>query len=189
MKKTFFDKRFFSLKSRHVHQTLLQKIQRKKFAYWALVESYRTERGPRQRIVAYLVVSKDGIPLGSIFFALYKSQAVLTPLTNLLFSAFRIGAGIMSSLGPVLMGLLSPFGAVAIAIGGVVAAILYFAGAGSKLLGWVGGLCTKLKDWFTATFSLPAFKSCGSMPEIEDTSKAAVRDAKAMESYWACETS
>src|SRR5258708_500698 len=23
-------------------------------AYWALVESYRTERGPRQRVVAYL---------------------------------------------------------------------------------------------------------------------------------------
>ena len=26
----------------------------KKLAYWALVESYRTERGPRQRVVAYL---------------------------------------------------------------------------------------------------------------------------------------
>ncbi len=26
----------------------------KRHAYWALVESYRTERGPRQRIVAYL---------------------------------------------------------------------------------------------------------------------------------------
>ncbi|MBN2235696.1 MAG: IS1634 family transposase [Opitutales bacterium] len=26
----------------------------KRYAYWALVESYRTERGPRQRIVAYL---------------------------------------------------------------------------------------------------------------------------------------
>ena len=26
----------------------------KRSAYWALVESYRTERGPRQRVVAYL---------------------------------------------------------------------------------------------------------------------------------------
>ena len=26
----------------------------KRHAYWALVESYRTERGPRQRTVAYL---------------------------------------------------------------------------------------------------------------------------------------
>ena len=26
----------------------------KRHAYWALVESYRTERGPRQRVVAYL---------------------------------------------------------------------------------------------------------------------------------------
>lgn len=36
----------------------LRKITRKKdgksHGYWALVESYRTERGPRQRIVAYL---------------------------------------------------------------------------------------------------------------------------------------
>jgi hypothetical protein len=26
----------------------------KRHAYWALVESYRTQRGPRQRVVAYL---------------------------------------------------------------------------------------------------------------------------------------
>ncbi len=26
----------------------------KRHAYWALVESYRTRRGPRQRVVAYL---------------------------------------------------------------------------------------------------------------------------------------
>ena len=31
----------------------------KRHAYWALVESYRTERGPRQRIVAYLGMFKD----------------------------------------------------------------------------------------------------------------------------------
>ncbi len=31
----------------------------KRHAYWALVESYRTERGPRQRVVAYLGHLKD----------------------------------------------------------------------------------------------------------------------------------
>ena len=31
-----------------------QKSKCKKKAYWALVESYRTEWGPRQRVVAYL---------------------------------------------------------------------------------------------------------------------------------------
>ena len=31
-----------------------KKSNGKKLAYWALVESYRTERGPRQRVVAYL---------------------------------------------------------------------------------------------------------------------------------------
>ena len=29
-------------------------IKGQRTAYWALVESYRTERGPRQRVVAYL---------------------------------------------------------------------------------------------------------------------------------------
>ena len=31
-----------------------KKSNGKKLAYWALVESYRTERGPRQRVIAYL---------------------------------------------------------------------------------------------------------------------------------------
>ena len=31
----------------------------KSHAYWALVESYRTDRGPRQRVVAYLGQLKD----------------------------------------------------------------------------------------------------------------------------------
>ena len=31
-----------------------RKIKGKRQAYWALVESYRTERGPRQRTVAWL---------------------------------------------------------------------------------------------------------------------------------------
>jgi len=31
-----------------------RKHEGKNYAYWALVESYRTERGPRQRVVAYL---------------------------------------------------------------------------------------------------------------------------------------
>ena len=31
----------------------------KRHAYWALVESHRTDRGPRQRVVAYLGQLKD----------------------------------------------------------------------------------------------------------------------------------
>jgi hypothetical protein len=31
-----------------------QKKGKKQYCYWQLVESYRTERGPRQRVVAYL---------------------------------------------------------------------------------------------------------------------------------------
>jgi len=38
---------------------MLQKVERKKLAYWALVESYRTPQGPRQRIVAYLGQLKE----------------------------------------------------------------------------------------------------------------------------------
>lgn len=36
----------------------------KKHAYWALVESYRTDRGPRQRVVAYLGQLKESRRLG-----------------------------------------------------------------------------------------------------------------------------
>jgi transposase len=36
----------------------------KNHAYWALVESYRTERGPRQRIVSYLGLLKESERLG-----------------------------------------------------------------------------------------------------------------------------
>ena len=36
----------------------------KKHAYWALVESYRTERGPRQRVVSYLGCLKEPERLG-----------------------------------------------------------------------------------------------------------------------------
>ncbi|HZX13267.1 MAG TPA: hypothetical protein VFF49_02590 [Thermodesulfobacteriota bacterium] len=32
--------------------------------YWALVESYRTERGPRQRVVAYIGESDEAVRLG-----------------------------------------------------------------------------------------------------------------------------
>ena len=32
----------------------------KRHAYWALVESYRTARGPRQRVVAYLGELDEG---------------------------------------------------------------------------------------------------------------------------------
>ena len=33
---------------------MVRKVGRKRFTYWALVESVRTERGPRQRVVAHL---------------------------------------------------------------------------------------------------------------------------------------
>lgn len=36
-----------------------RKINGKRQAYWALVESYRTERGPRQRTVAWLGKLKE----------------------------------------------------------------------------------------------------------------------------------
>ena len=36
----------------------------KNHAYWALVESYRTERGPRQRVVSYLGMLKESERLG-----------------------------------------------------------------------------------------------------------------------------
>ncbi len=36
----------------------------KRHAYWALVESYRTDRGPRQRVVAYLGKLKQSERLG-----------------------------------------------------------------------------------------------------------------------------
>ena len=36
-----------------------KKSKGKKLAYWALVESYRTEKGPRQRVVAYLGKLKE----------------------------------------------------------------------------------------------------------------------------------
>ena len=36
----------------------------KNHAYWALVESYRTERGPRQRVVSYLGLLKESERLG-----------------------------------------------------------------------------------------------------------------------------
>ena len=35
------------------------KSKGKRLAYWTLVESYRTEKGPRQRIVAYLGKLKE----------------------------------------------------------------------------------------------------------------------------------
>ena len=41
-----------------------KKTNGKKLAYWALVESYRTAKGPRQRIVAYLGQLKDVVRRG-----------------------------------------------------------------------------------------------------------------------------
>jgi hypothetical protein len=36
----------------------------KRHAYWALVESYRTDRGPRQRVIAWLGVMDEQGRLG-----------------------------------------------------------------------------------------------------------------------------
>lgn len=36
----------------------------KRYAYWALVESVRTKRGPRQRVVAYLGQTDEAGRLG-----------------------------------------------------------------------------------------------------------------------------
>jgi len=41
-----------------------KKTNGKKLAYWALVESYRTAKGPRHRIVAYLGQLKDSARRG-----------------------------------------------------------------------------------------------------------------------------
>jgi len=41
-----------------------KKSNGKKLAYWALVESYRTAKGPRHRIVAYLGQLKDVVRHG-----------------------------------------------------------------------------------------------------------------------------
>ena len=41
-------------RSHHVSQTLRARKGGKKHTYWALVESYRTPRGSRHRVVAYL---------------------------------------------------------------------------------------------------------------------------------------
>jgi len=41
-----------------------KKSKGKRLAYWALVESYRTEKGPRQRVVAYLGQLKDSTRKG-----------------------------------------------------------------------------------------------------------------------------
>ena len=38
----------------HVYPPMLQNEKRTEAAYWALVESYRTATGPRQRVVAWL---------------------------------------------------------------------------------------------------------------------------------------
>ncbi len=46
----------------------------KRHAYWALVESYRTERGPRQRIISYLGQMDAGGRLGIQYAAQSKTS-------------------------------------------------------------------------------------------------------------------
>lgn len=59
----------------------------KKHAYWALVESYRTERGPRQRVVSYLGRLKEAERLGVKQAAQGKRGSVFKQLQ--LFDAFN----------------------------------------------------------------------------------------------------
>jgi hypothetical protein len=39
---------------------MTRRVKRKRFTYWALVESVRTQRGPRQRVVAHLGELRSG---------------------------------------------------------------------------------------------------------------------------------
>jgi hypothetical protein len=43
---------------------MTRRVNRKRFTYWALVETVRTERGPRQRVVAYLGELRSGEQAG-----------------------------------------------------------------------------------------------------------------------------
>ena len=43
---------------------MTRRVNRKRFTYWALVESVRTERGPRQRVVAHLGELRSGEQTG-----------------------------------------------------------------------------------------------------------------------------
>ena len=51
-----------------------KKSKGKKLAYWALVESYRTPQGPRQRVVAYLGQLKEFQRKGIKYAAEQKSK-------------------------------------------------------------------------------------------------------------------
>ena len=56
------------------------KSKGKRLAYWALVESYRTEKGPRQRTVAYLGQLKDSTR--NAFFVLCPKKRIITQRKN-----------------------------------------------------------------------------------------------------------
>ena len=54
-------------------------------AYWALVESYRTERGPRQRIVSYLGQMDAGGRLGIQYAVVYDFCLISLLLVHVFF--------------------------------------------------------------------------------------------------------
>jgi len=53
----------------------------KRHAYWALVESYRTARGPRQRVISYLGQAEEPLRRGM------RQEAMGTPYQRMLFDA------------------------------------------------------------------------------------------------------
>jgi len=81
VKKSFIDKlmttRFFPYNACMFIRPCYKKTNGKKLAYWALVESYRTAKGPRQRIVAYLGQLKDSARRGIKQVAEGKDQRIV----------------------------------------------------------------------------------------------------------------
>ena len=55
----------------------------KRHGYWALVESYRTNRGPRQRVVSYLGQADEPLRRGM------RQRATGTPYQRMLFDDIK----------------------------------------------------------------------------------------------------
>ena len=106
-------------------------------------------------------------PLKLVKAAIYKSITIpiiaatiaATRFRTALIGAFLNPIGAIKGLGFILMGvakaamlLISPFLLGKAAIAGAVGAILYFTGAGTKLMSWLTGFGTKIKETFTSTF-------------------------------------
>jgi tape measure domain-containing protein len=100
-----------------------------------------------KRVIAIILAVVAGI--GVLSFALFALGPVISLIGTVL-------APVISLLGliPALIGfLLSPIGMVVVAIGGLVAAFLYFTDAGSQMATWFGKTLATIKDFF-----MPAIK-------------------------------